>query len=273
MCSNSRNFHLRRFIAASVFCLALPLLRAQQQFLVAPQSAGGGYLWSAAAGDLNGDGKLDIVAGNYTKNSVSVLLGHGDGTFSSPVDYGVVFSPEAVVVGDFNGDGKPDVAVSGFSASAGICSNQCQSLISILLGNGDGTFQPHLDFYSGGLTPLNMTVGDVNGDGKLDLIVSNSQEPGREIAVLLGNGDGTFQPALIIAAGISLGPVVTADFNRDGKLDLALVSQAVPGGAISLCILLGKGDGTFQAPVTLDGVVPASLAVADLNADGKRTSW
>jgi len=207
-----------------------------------------------AVADLRGDGKADLVVttpyGN--SNSVSVLLGNGDGTFQPAVSYLAGSDPYAVAVGDFNGDGKPDLAVANYRDVS----------VSVLLGNGDGTFQPAVG-YAVGMRALCIAAGDFNGDGKADLVVGGSA-----VFVLLGNGDGTFQGAVSYAAGQypSSPPtsLAVADFNGDGKADLAVANQSVVG------IFLGNGDGSLQPMVSyVAGPDPISVAVADFNGDGK----
>jgi hypothetical protein len=151
----------------------------------------------------------------------------------------------SLAVGDFNGDGRADVAVVDSSGSK----------VDVLLGNGDGTFQPFTSYAVAGASCV--TVGDFNGDGKSDLAVGSSSG----IAVLLGTGNGAFQ-AVIYSAGNSPGSLLVTDFNGDGKADLALSDQ---GG---VAVMLGNGDGTFRQPVpyTIPGY-PA-IALADFNGDG-----
>ena len=208
---------------------------------------------SAAGGDFNGDGKLDLAVANEGSNNVSILLGKSDGTFQAAVDYGAGSNPSSVAVGDFRDDGKLDLVVA----------NDGSDNVSILLGNGDGTFQAAVN-YGVGSAPTSVAVGDFNGDGKLDLAVVN--ELSNNFSILLGNGDGTFQAAVNYGAGLSLFSVAVGDFNGDGKLDLAVAS----GGSDYVSVLLGNGDGTFKTAVQyVAGLEPISVAVADFNGDGK----
>jgi serine/threonine protein kinase len=222
---------------------------------------------SVAVGDFNGDGKLDLAVANSGGGTVCILLGKGDGTFQPPVHYAVGQGPfSQVAVGDFNGDGELDLVVSNFGSNN----------VSVLLGNGDGTFQA-ASSYNVGTNPTSVAVADLNGDGKLDLVVSNqncSHSGGPCVAgtvsVLLGNGDGTFQAHKEYAAGLGPNWVAVGDFNGDGKLDLAVVNGQGPNYTSALLLLLGNGDGTFQAPtkyaLKTNGT---SVAAADFNRDGK----
>ena len=218
---------------------------------------------SVAVGDFNGDGKMDLAAANYGSTTVSILLGNGDGTFQAKRDFAAGGDPWSVAVGDFNGDGKLDLAV----ANAGSIT------VSVLLGNGDGTFLV-TPTYGVGFNPQSVAVGDFNGDGKLDLAVANAGST--TVSVLLGNGDGTFQTARTIDVGTAAPVSVAAgDFNGDGKPDLAVATY----GSIdidtnvtasnAIAVLLGNGDGTFQAPQTFGtGTGPFFVAVGDFNGDG-----
>jgi len=227
-------------------------------------ASGGGFPWYVVAADFNGDGKLDLAVSNYQDNSLSVLLGNGDGTFQAPQTTPVGTNPAKIAVGDFNGDGKPDLAVSSVA----------NGTVSVLLGKGDGTFLPPL-VTPAGANPWYFAVGDFNGDGKLDLAVADygcpldcNRSPSNTVTVLLGNGDGTFLPGTNLTVGNGPADVAVGDFNGDGRLDLAVTNL----NDNTLSVLLGNGDGTFQAPQTFadPGMThPYFVAVSDFNGDGK----
>jgi hypothetical protein len=266
-----------------------------------------GQLSAVVVKDVNGDGKLDLIAGGSA--GVAVFLGNGDGTFQAPIS---VPATGSFAVADVNGDGKPDLVSS-------------ETFTQVFLGNGDGTFTLKSSVF--GSLPLNspsLLVADFNGDGKADLAVNNT--------LLFGNGDGTFQgnPALaledagvfgstvqggenpllpgavgdfngdagldiavasiitnnlyillnqgngsfVVADTYSLGftpqSTVTADVNKDGKLDLLLTVADPNTGALRLDVMLGNGDGTFAAPTTVLASIPSVLnqkGVADFNGD------
>jgi uncharacterized protein YjdB len=214
---------------------------------------------SVAVGDFNGDGISDLAVVNQAgsgsnSGDISVLLGKGDGTFGTPVFYTAGLYPQFVAVADFNGDGIADLAIA----------NTGSNFISVLTGNGDGTFQSALNFVAGG-NPTSLAVGDFNEDGRADLAVSVNNN----VAVLLNNGEGGFQAPVNYVVGAFPVSVALGDFNGDGHTDLAVASQ---GGNFTgvINVLMGKGDGTFQPAVNYaQGPVPNSIAVADLNGDGK----
>ncbi len=193
--------------------------------------------------------------------------------FAPAVTYRVLGAHDihSVAVGDFNQDGIPDLVV----VSGDIVVFHGKGTISILLGNGDGTFRAGGLFDPGGFHTSSVAVGDFNGDGKLDLVVVNGGDApavDRNVGVLLGNGDGTFQPVAVYDAGAAPGFVAVGDFNGDGKLDFVVTgnsSDDISAGEVS--IFLGRGDGTFAPAVTYPtgGIGASSVAVADLNGDGR----
>jgi phospholipase C len=209
-----------------------------------------------AVGDFNGDGKLDLAIVNTGQNTLTILTGAGNGTFTTASAPATGKSPMGVAVGDFNGDGKQDLAVA----------NNGDNTVTILLGNGNGTFtQAKNSPITMDAGPMTIAVGDYNGDGRADLIVVNNAES--DTAMLLGNGDGTFfqtptgpQPGL---GAIAIGQ---GDFNGKGNADVAIANEQ----ANSVSILTGFGDSSFtEANPLTTGNSPSSVVIADFNGDGK----
>ncbi len=219
---------------------------------------------SVIATDVNGDGIPDLVVANKADNTIEVFIGKGDGTFTGQTPFASGAAPTCVLADDFNGDGKIDLAVT----------NANDNTLEIFLGNGDGTFAKGVT-YATGVTPLDVAPGDFNGDGILDLAVADSGAPtttnsvGNAVSIFLGNGDGTFGTATLprqdFAAGTNPTSIAVADFNVDGRPDLAVTAQ----GDNSAALLLGIGEGQFSSFVELPlGTAPDSAATADFNGDG-----
>jgi hypothetical protein len=210
-----------------------------------------------AIGDFNGDGKTDLAVVNRFSNSVSILLGNGNGTFDATVAYPVGSAPTSVAAGDFNGDGRSDLAVT----------NSYSNSVSVLLGNGGGTFAPAVN-YTVGRSPSSVAIGDFDGDGKSDLAVANSDS--NSVSVLLGVGNGTFGIAPSNSVGTNPRSIVVGDFNGDGNSDLAVANSGAYAAGPSISILLGDGKGLFAPAINYPSDdTPVSLAVGDFNGDGK----
>ncbi len=219
---------------------------------------------AVALGDFNKDGILDLVTVNPNSSNISVLLGKGDGTFQPAINTAVPGAFFGIAVADFNNDGNLDVVVG--SSVGSVPRN-----VIVLLGKGDGTFAAPVGYSTGGSSGGSIAVEDFNGDGKLDIAVVNQSD--NTVSLLLGNGDGTFQAGKVVTAALAtdgfLGTLVAADFNRDGKIDLA-IPDFCGLNCGTLSILLGNGDGTFKAPTVLNTVAGATgITVADFNKDGK----
>ncbi len=205
--------------------------------------------------DLSGDGDLDLVVENYNSNTVSVLLGNGDGTLAPKVDYATAAGPWSMAIGDVNGDGHIDVVTGNHAASSA----------TVLINNGDGTFQAKVDYTTGiGTNPECLRMGDVNGDGKLDIFTANAST--NNVSVLLNNGNGTFGAPSTFSTPTHPTSIDLCDLNGDGKQDLATANYS----AGSVSVLMGKGNGTFEAAVNyaVSGN-PQMVLAADLNRDGK----
>jgi len=230
--------------------------------------------WSIAVGDFNGDGRPDFVSSS-SDNTIVVFLGNGDGSFQAPVHY-AVNDPLGVAVADLNGDGKLDVVVTDYNSLGTTFGGG----VSVLLGNGDGTFQAAVA-YNTGKNPTAVAIADLNSDGKPDLVVTDVKSG--NVSILLNKGNGTFNIVGQSAAGASPYGVAIADVNRDGRNDVVVTNycdvtafgQSAAGcgtGSFSpntISVLLGNGDGSFEAPVSsAAGNGPFQVAVADLNSDG-----
>lgn len=239
--------------------------------------------------DLNQDGKPDLVVTGCCSSSltpqgeVAVLLGNGDGTFRTGTVYknGGVVAAAPAEIADVDRDGKLDLVV------VNACGNAACSVfgtVGVLLGKGDGTFQPVVTYPTGGFRSSAVSIADLNRDGNPDLVVTNgcgrtctTDDKSHQVGVLLGNGDGTFQPVVGYASGgIGTDSPTVTDINGDGNLDLVVLTRCSlscsPSPHSAVGVLIGNGNGTFQTPTSYDsgGAFVRGLTLIDVNGDGKR---
>ena len=266
---------MKRLTVSIFFFYSCAIAWAQFNFQASTYAAQNAALVTVS-GDFNRDGKLDLAVANAGASTVSIFPGNGAGAFGIST---VVTIPggcfnDSLTAGDFNNDGKLDLlAVCGL-----------QTTVWFLPGLGTGQFgapvsttlpQQTIEAWIEGLVFQNVAVADFNGDGLLDLVLEtgpiNDTTPteGIELDLMLGNGDGTFGQPSPVLQGYDGGWVVTADFNGDGKADLAV--EVDTNTTYALTIYRGNGDGTFQAASsisTMGAAAVGSVAVADVNRDG-----
>lgn len=229
------------------------------------------------AGHFNGDGKLDVAGlqRGYEAGSpklASVYLGDGFGSFSAPVHYAIGTTnttPYDINAGDFNGDDKTDLIVFNNGGETGGVGGACNSRISVLFGNGDGTFATPLT-YSTTLCGYEIDVADFNVDGKDDILVAStpSYPPPQTFLLGLSEGNGFFGAATVyVPSGTKLSDVAPGDFNGDGKPDVA-ISLYEP--TLRLEVYLNDGTGGLLSPALIEsGTAYRPMKTADFNGDGK----
>ena len=228
-----------------------------------PSTGAGGGPQALAIADVNGDGKADALVANYQTTTLAVLLGNGSGGFTlqAAMPRLGLSNPTSLVAADVNGDGKVDVLATDSNGGG----------LTVLLGNGSGSFTQSDSPATGGGLPYDVAVGDVNGDNKVDALVVNYADG--TLGVLLGTGTGRFtlQDNSPSTGGANSQPVsiALADVNGDGKPDALVANRATN----TLGVLLGNGSGGFtlqaNSPSTGAGSRPTAVAVADFNLDGK----
>jgi hypothetical protein len=212
-----------------------------------------------ASAYLDTDNNLDVVTGDASQ-TISVLLGNGDGTFKPKVNYSgcVVGKALQILLADFNRDGVTDIALG--------CSDGTNGGLVIILGSGDGKFQTPVYYPTGDVASI--AIGDFNGDGLLDIALSNKSQ--QNVTIFIGDGSGKFVPEAVplLTPALAHG-VVVADFNMDGKDDVAYaVDTSTPNSSLSdLYLALGNGDGTFQVPTKVATTIGEFLTAGDTNGD------
>ena len=214
-----------------------------------------------AVGDMNNDDQLDITVANWGSNSISVILGYGDGTFAEPLLYstGSGSRPVSIAIGDFNNDHCLDITTANYGGNS----------IGVFLGYGNASFRDVITLSSGMLSgPYSVTVSDINSDTYFDIVVAYGNT--NNVGVFLGCGDGSFTDPTISSSGYDSSPnyAVAGDFNKDGRLDLAVANF----GTASVAVLLGYGNGSFgnlQIYSTGNDSQPLTVKVSDFNNDNQ----
>ena len=217
----------------------------------------GAFAGVVAVADFNGDGHLDVVAGDEGTGSsgiVRIFFGTGTGALKKPVTYPVGALLGAIAAGDLNGDHFPDLAVAG----------PMDGSVAVFINDGTGKFHKPVTYNAGGGEVVDVKIADLRHDGKQDLVIANGSLSA--IGVLLNKGNGKFAPVKLYPMHCDVEAVVVADFNLDGHLDAAVAAH-IDNSAL----VYGKGDGTFGAPVPIKDEIGTtggfSLAVGDFNND------
>lgn len=221
----------------------------------------GSNLGHVANGDFNEDSKLDLVVSYEDEpGAVGVHLGNGDGTFDGGTTFATSPNAEGIAVADFNNDTHVDLAVTCRGSSVVL------NVVSILMGNGDGTFSGKTD-YIASREPVAVVAGDFDGDTKLDLATTGWDG---KVAVILGNGAGAFGTKTEYTIGLQGRSIATGDLDGDGTLDVLVPDYGLFGGGTQIAALRGAGGGSFEAPTFIPtGRGPTDVAIADFNHDGK----
>lgn len=225
-------------------------------FASARSFAAGLHPHAIAVGDVNSDLTSDLLVANEGDNSVSILSGDGSGGFGPVATLPVGVKPHALALADFNGDGNLDLAVANFG------DNASPNDVWLLLGDGLGGFAPSARVFSGA-NPDSLAVGDLNGDGRLDLAVASAGSI--VLGALLGDGSGSLGAPRFVPVSCCPHWVGLADFNRDGHLDFATTNSDVN----TVSVLTGDGAGSSSSATSLPvGTYPTSAVVTDLDGDG-----
>jgi Bacterial Ig-like domain (group 3)/FG-GAP-like repeat len=260
--SGTISFYDTNHSNALVGTAALGPATSQQSFLQMASLAPSVAPLNLISGDFNGDGKQDLISEAWDRSKLSLFLGNGDGTFQGERVLNIPALSINTMVGDFNGDGKLDLAITSNDFSSG-----AMGWIEVWFGNGDGTFSqgPTTSLPLQGNQYDGATAADVNGDGRLDIVIEtliNNSSGG--VSVLLGNGNGTFQSPMVSTIGVPNpgNNLKVGDIDGDGKQDLVLYNGTI-------MVSLGNGNGSFQGAIAVPGADAGVQYVGDINGDGR----
>lgn len=230
-------------------------------FVTGPNVETGRGPTGVASGDFNNDGRPDAVVANSLDGGIQIFLGNGDGTLGSPTAITTGATAFNVVVGNLNGDNNQDLVVTNYGQDG-----QTAGDISILLGNGNGTFSAAPTLVAQN-QPLATAIADFDGDGDNDLAICNYEST--SVSIFFGTGTGNFSAPTHITVGPRPHDVIAADFNKDGRVDLLVSNEGLGQGGGNVCTLLGNGNGTFGAPNFFStGRNPRNADVEDVDGDG-----
>ena len=239
-----------------VSTLSVLLNRGGGRFQARRDYPSGSEPFSVAVGDLNGDGYPDLATANGGASTASVFLNNGDGSFRARVDYRTGHGPQSIAIADLNGDGAPDIVTANGEDPA--------HSVSVLVNNGAGGFRAKAD-YPTGPGPVDVAIGDLNGDGKPDLATANFSA---NTASVLLNGDGSFRARVDYRTGHGPQSIAIGDLNGDGSPELAITNF---DQLSAVSVLPNRGDGSFEPKIDFrTGRSPGSVAIGDLNGDGKQ---
>ncbi len=247
---------MKKILSFIIFGVVTFQLQAQVTFTLSSSPGVGSQPQGVVSGDINGDGKMDLMCANYAANTVSVLTNNGSGGFVLAATLSSGIGISGLTAADVNGDGKMDI-LAGNAAPGG-------SAFSVFTNNGSGGFALAATLSAGsGSRPGWVAAADVNSDGRMDLISANYDA--NTLTVFTNNGNGGWLLAATLGAGSAPGGIAAADVNGDGKMDLISANS----GDSTLSVFTNNGNAVFGLSGTYAAGYPVAVKAADVNGDGK----